>query len=154
MKTRIENMLKGLMFEQNDQKTRDCARRRVAAILDEYSFDWAEVICDETNNTADVLKENKLIVGVNVRYAVDGALVSFNAEVGPEAAETFTRDELRSRKLVTGIFGTVDDLAAKFMYYDRGEDQDLPRGAIEQAVADGLITYEQIAARFLKALEE
>lgn len=71
-----------------------------------------------------------------------------------KVAETFTDDELKSRKLVAEIRWTVEDLAARLMYYDRKEDFDLPRGAIEQAIADGLITYEQIAKCFLEELKK
>lgn len=48
----------------------------------------------------------------------------------------------------TVILGTVRDLAGSFMYYDRREDDELPRGAIEKAIADGHITMDEIVNQF------
>jgi len=50
------------------------------------------------------------------------------------------------------ILDTVCDLVSDFMFYDRKEDDDLPRGAIEQAVHDGEITYEEIIDKFKEQL--
>lgn len=52
------------------------------------------------------------------------------------------------------ILGNVDDLVADFLWYDRKEDEDLPRGAIESAIQEGSITIEEIADRFRAGLEE
>ena len=49
------------------------------------------------------------------------------------------------------ILDCADDLAGAFMYYDRKEDKDLPRGAIEEAIAAGEITVDEIVAQFKKA---
>lgn len=46
------------------------------------------------------------------------------------------------------ILLTVDDLVLHFMYEDRKEDDELPRGAIERALADGTITIDEIVDRF------
>lgn len=46
----------------------------------------------------------------------------------------------------------VDDLVADFLYYDRKEDEDLPPGAIEQAMADNEIHPAVIVARFAQGL--
>ena len=46
------------------------------------------------------------------------------------------------------IENTVDDLVADFLYYDRSEDEDLPRGAIEKAIASGIVTVDSVVARF------
>ena len=46
------------------------------------------------------------------------------------------------------ILNAVSDLVADFMYYDRKEDEELPRGAIEEAVAAGEITEAEIVKRF------
>ena len=48
---------------------------------------------------------------------------------------------------------TVSDLVGGFMYYDRKEDEDLPRGAIEAAIAAGEITTDEIVAEFRRHLE-
>jgi Ca2+-binding EF-hand superfamily protein len=49
---------------------------------------------------------------------------------------------------------TIDDLVSNFLYYDRKEDEDLPRGEIEAAVAAGEITKDEIVERFRKELEK
>jgi len=46
------------------------------------------------------------------------------------------------------ILATVEDLAAVFLYYGRKEDDQLPVGAIEEAVAAGEITVDEITGRF------
>lgn len=52
------------------------------------------------------------------------------------------------------ILGTLDDLVADFMYYDREDgDSELPPGAIERAIAAGEITVDEIVARFRAKLE-
>jgi hypothetical protein len=50
------------------------------------------------------------------------------------------------------ILYTVDDLALSFAVYDRKEDEELPSGAIEEAIAAGEITVDEIAAQFHGAL--
>ena len=46
------------------------------------------------------------------------------------------------------ILNNVDDLVSDFLYYDRKEDEDLPRGAIEAAIANKEISVDEIAAFF------
>ena len=46
------------------------------------------------------------------------------------------------------ILDCVEDLVGKLMCYDRKEDEDLPRGAIEAAVRAGEITRADIIAQF------
>jgi len=50
------------------------------------------------------------------------------------------------------ILGTVDDLVSNFLYYDRKEDEELPRGAIQEAVESGIITAERIVQQFSNSL--
>lgn len=52
------------------------------------------------------------------------------------------------------IFVTIEDLAADFMYYDRKGDESLPRDAIEEAVAQGKITVDEIVDKFRRSLRE
>jgi len=59
-----------------------------------------------------------------------------------------------SEEIKQHIVNRAKDLACDFMYYDRKEDEELPRGAIEKAVEDGIITYKEIAELFLKEIEE
>jgi hypothetical protein len=46
------------------------------------------------------------------------------------------------------ILDTASDLAKDFAYYDRKEDEDLRRGAIEQALADGMVSLDDILIAF------
>lgn len=52
------------------------------------------------------------------------------------------------------ITGTVSDLISDFLYYDRKEDPDLPRGLIEDAVREGLITVDEIVETFREELTQ
>ena len=49
---------------------------------------------------------------------------------------------------------TIDDLVTNLLYYDRKSDEELPVGAIEKAIADGLISTDEIAAIFKRHLED
>lgn len=49
---------------------------------------------------------------------------------------------------------TLDDLVSNFLYYDRKEDEELPRGEIEAAVAAGEITVDEMVERFAKGLNK
>ncbi len=51
------------------------------------------------------------------------------------------------------ILGVTGDLVADFMYYNRKEDEDLPQGAIEKAIATGVITTNEIVEKFRSELE-
>ena len=50
------------------------------------------------------------------------------------------------------ILATAKDCMADFLYYDRKEDEDLPCGAIEAAIQDGVVTVEEILEIFRAAL--
>ena len=52
------------------------------------------------------------------------------------------------------ILTTVADLVLSFLYYDRKEDEDLPRGAIEKAIANKDVSIDEIAALFKAKLIE
>lgn len=52
------------------------------------------------------------------------------------------------------IFDTIDDLVSDFLFYDRKDDEELPRGTIEDAVEDGSITIEAMVAKFEESLRE
>lgn len=51
------------------------------------------------------------------------------------------------------ILNTVNDLAGKFLYYDRKEDDELPVGAIEKDIKAGKITVDEIVAEFRGVIE-
>ena len=46
------------------------------------------------------------------------------------------------------IIDRAKDAAGSFIYYDRKEDEDLPRGEIENAIKAGEITKAEIVAAF------
>lgn len=50
------------------------------------------------------------------------------------------------------ILDTVSDLVGDFLYYGRKEDEDLPRGEIEKAIKDGVISVDEICEHFKKKL--
>lgn len=52
------------------------------------------------------------------------------------------------------IEDTVSDLAGSLLYYDRKEDEDLPRGAIEEAINAGEISVEEILGILEKDLRQ
>jgi hypothetical protein len=51
------------------------------------------------------------------------------------------------------IMATTKDLISDFLFYDRKEDEDLPSGAIEDAIASGEISVDEIVAVFKEELE-
>ena len=60
--------------------------------------------------------------------------------------------EERSRRDL--IFGTVDDMIANFLYYDRKGDEELVLGDIEKTIEAGEISVEEIIARFTEELKK
>lgn len=52
------------------------------------------------------------------------------------------------------IIAVVDDMVSDFLYYDRKEDEDLPRGAIEKSIKNGDITITEIVSRFEQQLRQ
>jgi hypothetical protein len=50
------------------------------------------------------------------------------------------------------ILNTAADLAQILLWDGRQEDEELPNGAIEEAIAAGEITADEITARFHSAL--
>jgi hypothetical protein len=55
-------------------------------------------------------------------------------------------------KLKEHILGVVEDLAGALLWYDRKEDDDLPRDAIETALDKGVLTKQDIVTAFAKSL--
>ena len=52
------------------------------------------------------------------------------------------------------ILLTVQDLVSSFAWYDRKEDEDLPRGEIEAALKAGEVSVDEIGAVFVNGLRE
>lgn len=61
---------------------------------------------------------------------------------------------INSEIMIENIYNPIEDLVSDFLYYDRKEDEDLPRGAIQKAIKDGLITKEQIIKKFAESLSK
>lgn len=71
-----------------------------------------------------------------------------------EAAANLAYIEYLNTTVTKGvILGVIGNLVADFMYYDRKEDDDLPRGAIEKALATGVLTIDEIVETFREAME-
>lgn len=52
------------------------------------------------------------------------------------------------------ILDTLEDVVMNFLYYDRKSDEDLPMGVIEETIKNGLITVDEIVAKFKAELEK
>lgn len=48
---------------------------------------------------------------------------------------------------------TIIDMVSNFLYYDRKEDEDLPVGAIDEAIRTGRTSVDEIVSRFRSELE-
>ena len=46
------------------------------------------------------------------------------------------------------ILDVTKDLVANFLYYDRKQDEDLPHGAIEEALDRGVVSVAEIVEAF------
>lgn len=76
------------------------------------------------------------------------------AKLRAEAAELSKRTPLVGTARRDMILGVVDDLVSDFLYYDRKEDEELPRESIEAAIEAGEITVDRIVDAFRKSLED
>lgn len=52
------------------------------------------------------------------------------------------------------ILNVATDIAGEFLYYGRKEDEDLPRGEIEKAIAAGENTLDEIVSAFREGCAE
>jgi hypothetical protein len=55
---------------------------------------------------------------------------------------------MSEKPLKQNIKDTISDMVGDFLYYRRKEDSDLPVGAIDQAVHDGVITIDEMVEEF------
>lgn len=51
------------------------------------------------------------------------------------------------------ILDEISDVVARFVYYDRKDDEEIPRGAIEKAISNGQITRRTIIRHFSNELD-
>ena len=57
-----------------------------------------------------------------------------------------------TKDVVPIIEKTIEDLVSDFLYYDRKEDEELPRGCIEKAIQAGELSATEIIQLFQAAL--
>jgi hypothetical protein len=57
-------------------------------------------------------------------------------------------------EVIETIKSTVEDLVVNLLYDDRKEDEELPRGVIEDSIEAGIITAEEVVVWFRDALTE
>jgi len=50
------------------------------------------------------------------------------------------------------VLDCISDAVANLLYYDRKEDEDMPRGEIERLIDEGEISIEEIVAHFTNEL--
>ncbi len=61
-------------------------------------------------------------------------------------------EKIMNEETKTLILACVSDSVIDLLYYDRKEDEDLPRGVIEEAIKNGTITTDEIVETFKKDL--
>jgi len=73
LKKLIGRAIRDILFEQNDSGTRSLVSSSITQLLRKIRADGGiseyQVICDESNNTSDVIDSNQLIVDVLVKPA-------------------------------------------------------------------------------------
>jgi hypothetical protein len=52
------------------------------------------------------------------------------------------------------ILDLIEDMTSNFLYYDRKDDEDCPRGEIEKLVKSGDITIDEMTIKFKEVLEK
>ena len=52
------------------------------------------------------------------------------------------------------LLGVVGDAVLDFMVYDRKDDEELPRGVIEDAVSRGVLSLDDLVQAFRTHMEE
>ena len=60
--------------------------------------------------------------------------------------QDLTAEQLQKSKRL--VLDSISDLFGDFIYYDRKEDEDLPRGRIELLVERGVLSPQAIVAEF------
>lgn len=76
------------LFEQNDEFTRNRFKNMVVPFLrtvkGRRGIDEYQIVCDGTNNTADIVSRNEFIADIYVRpiYSINGITLNFNAVNG------------------------------------------------------------------------
>ena len=71
-----------------------------------------------------------------------------------QLAEYRAKDEDTIARTIEKIEATVHDLVSNLLYYDRKEDEELPRGEIERLIELGKLSPLSLVDCFQAALEE
>lgn len=75
-------------------------------------------------------------------------IISYAKKLEEPIVETPTASELKKK-----VLAIVSDLVGSFLYYDRKEDEEMPRGFIDKMVKSGGITIDEMVTEFRKHLE-
>ena len=79
--------LQHILFESNDAETRkraaEMAKRRIVPYIRSGCFISGFIVCDETNNTPETIRNGEFIMSVNLEYK-SGKYVHFRVCIVPE----------------------------------------------------------------------
>ncbi len=78
---------------------------------------------------------------------------SSSAELPPGYFRTLGDGKLPAPSIRESVLGHAEDLMTDFLYYGRQEDEELPIGAIDKALATGVVTVDELLDVFRKHLE-
>lgn len=88
-----------------------------------------------------------------VRKLISGGFEMSASRLNGDVHEwTFTRTPQTAIKQT--IISTIDDLAGKFLYYDRKEDETLSIEQLNKAIKERVVTVNEIVDTFKAAIEQ
>ncbi len=104
----------------------------------------------------DHITTDELIKKFGSHLPIEVATLIFNSPDGETVEELRNKIDgfmappspLEGEELRIAIFNTTKDLVTKFLYYDRRDDEDMPRGLIEKSIEEGLISTDDIITIF------
>lgn len=95
---------------------------------------------------------------VDLKTSIEAVVAEFGADVALEMlqriADGITVEPEPSEVTKQDILDYISDLVSNFLYYDRKEDEDLPLGAIEDAVENDVITIDEMVDAFARSLRD
>ena len=68
IKGRISDIMGNFLFEKNNTESRKFITDHIDEFLDKQNIYSYKMVCNVTNNTDEIVNENKLVVDVYVRY--------------------------------------------------------------------------------------
>lgn len=63
-------------------------------------------------------------------------------------------EDMSGSEVKKEIFNSLEKTFGDFFYYDRKEDEDLPRGVIQQAVRVGVVTRDELVKECTRHIDE